>query len=291
MTGFPRDVDHEVGSTRIEASSERVVAVTDGAELVSLLAVGRPPIGFGQRNPISPWIAAARGADPAIERYDLVGSEVNFEVMARWRPDVIVGQVGFVTADTIGDYSAIAPTVATQSVDWRVSLAQVARTIGAEDRAQQVADELETRIIEVAEAVAGIADLRFAWLHPFNDGSFFISYANSAAGLLIADLGLRPLPAPPAPTAGAAVDERGSIPAEQVGGIDADAFVLFDYTDDQVALQQAEASPLWANLPAVQAGRVVKLDLDTSRAAGRGSVLGIPVLLDAIERTLPGLAG
>ncbi len=38
--GFPRSVDHELGRTVIKAPPERIGAVTDGAELQTLLALG-----------------------------------------------------------------------------------------------------------------------------------------------------------------------------------------------------------------------------------------------------------
>lgn len=191
---------------------------------------------------------------PADDLVVLENLDVNVEQVVALRPDLIVARYSNIS-DAVDQLTRVAP------------------------------------LVPVATDGPWRTDLRFAWLLPQEDGSFIELFANSTAGLLVADLGLRPLTAPPAQTAGAAVEDNGPINAEQVGGIDTDAIVLFDYTDDQLALQQAEASQLWANLPAVQAGRVVKLDLDTSNAAGRRSVLSIPVLLDAIERTFPGLAG
>ena len=69
---FPRDVVHEVGSTTIGVKPSRVVAVTDGGELASLLALGVRPVGFGQRNdPLEPWIAEALGDSAGVETYML----------------------------------------------------------------------------------------------------------------------------------------------------------------------------------------------------------------------------
>ena len=167
-SGFPRTVGHAVGSTVIEAKPERIVAATDGAELAALLALGVKPIGFGQRNdPLTPWIAEAGGDDPAIERYELA-SDTNFEVLAGWRPDVIVGQYGFVTQETIDAYSRVAPTVATDFVDWRTSLRQVAATVGADDRAEELIAELDAEIAAAGERLAGTA-LRMAWVFGYPD--------------------------------------------------------------------------------------------------------------------------
>ena len=49
-----------------------MVALTDGGELASLLAIGVRPVGFGQRNdPVEPWIAEALGDDAGVETYTL----------------------------------------------------------------------------------------------------------------------------------------------------------------------------------------------------------------------------
>jgi iron complex transport system substrate-binding protein len=284
--GFPRTVEHEVGSTTIDARPERIVSATDGAELASLLALGVQPVGFGQRNdPLTPWIADAGGDDPAIERYELA-SETNFEVLAAWRPDVIVGQFGFVTAETIDDYSAIAPTVSTSFVGWRTSLRQTAEAVGAEDRAEEVIAELEAEIAAAGERLAG-TDVTMRWLFAFPD---YLGQLNdqSPIGALLTEMGLPTLA--PQVVAGEAADE---IVAEALGDAvaPADAIVVLKFEDApgeglEVLAQQA----LFASAATVTAGRVVELGADDSNAAYFDSALTVRRNLELIERVLADLA-
>jgi len=279
--GFPRTVDHELGRTRIDAPPQRVLAVTDGAELASLLALGVRPVAYGPRGELAPWLRAAGAADlPSYGNPE----EPNYEAIAAQRPDLIVGQLGFVTNETFEDFSAIAPTVATQSVAWRVSLDQTARAVGAQRRARERRTAVEARLGDAARALRPLADRTVAWLAPRPDGEIGERLANSTIGLLWTDLGLPALPAPPRQSPGEAVEDVRELSAERLGEVDADVIGLLNYVGEgEAAVRLMEKNPLWERLPAVRAGRVVELSPDASKAAGRGSVLSIPFLVDELQ--------
>jgi iron complex transport system substrate-binding protein len=284
--GFPRTVNHAVGSTVIETRPVRVVAATDGGDLASLLALGITPIGFGQRNdPLTPWIADAGGGDPAIERYELA-SDTNFEVLASWRPDVIIGQYGFVTEDTISAYSAIAPTIATSFVGWRTSLRETAGAVGEDARAAALIAELEAEIAATADRLAGTA-LQMRWLFGYPD---YFGQLNdrSPIGALLTEMGLPTLPAQV--VSGEAADQ---IFPEQLGDIlaGADAVIVLDFDDPpgdggDVLAQQA----LYANSEVVRGGRFVDLGVEDSNAAYFDSVLTVRRNLALIERVITQLS-
>lgn len=279
---FPKTVEHAVGSTVIEARPTRIVAATDGGDLASLLALGIDPVGFGQRNdPLTPWIAEAGGGKPSIERYELA-SDTNFEVIAAWRPDVIIGQYGFVTEETISSYSAIAPTIATSFVGWRTSLRQVAAAVGEEARAEEIIVELEAEIAEAAERLAG-TELRMRWMFGFPN---YLGQLNdlSPIGALLTEMNLPTLPAQV--VEGEAADE---IVAEQIGDVlaDADAVVVLDFEDpagDGTAVLGDQA--LYANAAVVREGRTLELGVDESNAAYFDSVLTVRRNLALIERVI-----
>lgn len=282
VTGFPRTVEHAVGSTVIEAKPERIVAATDGAELAALLALGVKPVGFGQRNdPLTPWIAEAGGDDRAIERYELA-SDTNFEVLAGWRPDVIVGQYGFVTEETIDAYSRVAPTVATNFVDWRTSLRQVAAAVGADDRGEELIAELDAEIAAAGERLAG-SSVRMAWVFGYPD---YYGQLNdrSPIGALLTEMGLPTLAAQV--TAGEAADQIFPESLD-VALADVDAVIVLDF-EDPVGDGQAALSTqaLYTNAAAVQAGRVIELGVDDSNAAYFDSILTVRRNLGLIERVL-----
>ena len=280
--GFPKTVFHAVGSTRIEAQPERIVAATDGAELAALLALGIQPIGFGQRNdPLRPWIAEAGGDDAAIEKYELT-EETNFEALAGWDPDIIIGQVGFVTTENIGEYTAIAPTVATSFVGWRESLRQVANAVGASDRADEIIAELDAEIAAVGERLAGTT-VSTRWLFGFTG---YLGQLNdrSPIGALLTEMNLPGLPAQIA--AGEAVDE---ISGENIGTAlaDADAVVILEFEDPAGASEKVlRENPLFERAEAVADDRVISLAVDESNAAYFDSVLTVRRNLELIERVL-----
>lgn len=280
--GFPRTVEHAAGSTLIERAPQRIVAATDGAELAALLALGLSPVGFGQRNdPLTPWIEQAGGGAADIERYELAG-EPNFEVLSGWRPDVIVGQYGFVTEDTIDAYSAIAPTVSTSFVGWRTSLRQVAAAVGADDRAEELIAELGADIAATGERLAG-ASVQMRWMFGYPD---YLGQLNdqSPIGALLTEMGLTTLPAQVA--AGEAADQ---IFPERLGDVlaDADAVVILDFEDPAGdGSASLDEQPLYANSPAVSAGRVVELGVEESNAAYFDSVLTVRRNLALIERVI-----
>jgi iron complex transport system substrate-binding protein len=279
---FPRDVAHEVGTTTIGAKPARIVAVTDGAELAGLLALGVRPVGFGQRNdPLEPWIAEALGDGAGTETYALE-SDPNFEVMASWRPDVIVGQYGFVTEETISQFQAVAPTVSTSFIDWRTSLRQVAQAIGADADAERVITELEAEITASKERLAGKGK-QMRWFFGFPDyyGQF---NDQSPIGKLLTELGLPTLPAQIAP--GEAVDQV--LPENLGAALDgAEALVIVDFEDpegdgDAELMKQ----PLFADAEVVTAGKVLEIGVDDSNGAYFDSALTIRRNLALIERVL-----
>lgn len=284
VAGYPRTVRHEAGETVLDRPAPRVVSVTDGAELGALLALGVPPAAFGQRNdPLLPWIAAAGGTDPALERFP-IDSEIDVERLAALRPDVILGQYGFVTDDNIGTLQGIAPTVATSFVDWRESLRQVAETTGTEDRAREVLADVEARIDAAAGRLADLAGIRVAVISVFSGGEVYALNADSPAGEVLARFGAAPLPA--AETPGEAVN---AVSAELVGTVlDADVALVQLFDDDRGGYDALRASGVLDATTAYRAGRVVELSGVDSQALYFSSVLTLPWCTDVLERSVRG---
>ena len=266
--GFPRTVEHELGETEVAARPQRVVCATDGGELCSLLALGATPVGFGQRNdPLRPWV---RDLADGVESYPLT-EETDFERLAVWQPDLLLVQEGFATADTLADYSALAPSVATSFIDWRDNLRQVASAIGAEDRATALDAEADAAVEALAAALPpAAAGLRVRAVTAFGDGSIYQLNADSPAGKIAAALGLGAMP--PADTAGEAVS---MLSEELLTQADGDLLLLLHFGPEDDATDALAASPLFATLGAAQAGRVVDLTEDESESLYFDSVLTV----------------
>jgi iron complex transport system substrate-binding protein len=277
---FPRTVKHELGETTIPARPQRVVAVTDGAELASLLALGVTPVGFGQRNePLRPWLAE-RGA-ASVPSYRLAGDEVSFERMASWRPDLIVVQAGFATKENLARYSSVAPTVVTSFVDWRASLRQVAEATGTTAKADELVAATAAAVERTKAALAGRPGLKVQAVTVFDGPEVYRLNAASPLGKLAPQLGLAPFPAQQ--TTGEAVE---SLSLEKLPEIDADVLLVQDFGRGRAAYEQLKQRDIWKRIPAVKAGRVVELTVEESDASYFDSVLTVPRNLDMLANRL-----
>lgn len=275
---FPRTVKHELGETTITAPPERVVAATDGGELCSLLALGVRPVGFGQRNkPLRPWLGDKAAG---IETYDLSGGETSFERLAAWRPDLLLVQNGFATADNLSKFSAVAPTVATSFVDWRANLRQVGEAVGRAADAVRLEKAADDEVAAAKERFAKVAGLKVRAVTAFDDGSVYLLNDHSPLGKLAPALGLAPFPAQR--TKGEAVD---TVSLEQLDLLDGDVLLVqhFGKGDGTPALKQRD---VFKRLPVVTKGKLVDLSEDESHASYFDSVLTISLNVAMLEKHL-----
>jgi iron complex transport system substrate-binding protein len=277
---FPRVVKHELGETKIPTKPERVVAVTDGGELASLLALGVEPVGFGQRNdPLTPWIKAAGG--DKLESYDLAGTEVSFERIAAWKPDLILVQAGFATKENLAQYSALAPTVVTSFIDWKDNLRQVSEATGTTERAAELIAENDAAVEDAAKALAGSKGLKVQAVTVFEGPEIYRLNDASPLGKLAPSLGLAPFPA-----AGAEGEAVDTVSLEKLTEIDADVLLVQTFDEGDAPYQALKEQEIWKRIPAVKAGKVIELTPDESQASYFDSVLTVPLNLQMLQDRL-----
>jgi iron complex transport system substrate-binding protein len=272
-------VQHELGSTSLDAAPQRVVCGTDGGELCSLLALGLKPVGYGRRqDPTPTWL---EGLVDGVDSYDLSGGESNFERIAAWAPDLLLVQKGFATTETLPRFTDIAPTVATSFADWRANLRQVGQAVGLEDRATALEAEKDALVQAAKDRLgASAAGLRVNFMMAFDDGSIYVLNEQSPAGKIAAALGLAPLPAPA--TEGEVAD---TLSPERLSTVDGDLLVLLHFGDGDGAPALQEKS-VYQDLAAVRAGKVVDLTLDESDALYFDSVLTVEPNVALLERLI-----
>ncbi|MEM7287229.1 MAG: ABC transporter substrate-binding protein [Actinomycetota bacterium] len=283
---YPVTIEHDLGAATVEAMPERIVAITDQGELAALLALGVQPVAFGQRIPGEvDYLAAAGAYDPAIQVFDS-SAEVNFEELATFAPDLIVGQIGFITPDTLATFEAIAPTIPIGFDDWREGLLDVGAAIDDVAAAESKIAELEALIAGFPDRVS-FAEGRSVSVALGFPGFGIYQFTNeSITGVLLGDAGLVPLPEP------TGEDRNGNqLSLEQISLIDGEGLIVMDFEGASMgggsaALEFWEAQPLWPSLPAVQGDRVAVWFGGDAAASTFANALTIPVLLDAIEETL-----
>lgn len=133
-SGFPVTIDHKYGSTTIPGEPRRVLSL-GYQEHDTIFALGVEPIAvrywYGDEDDvIFPWAEEAAGdADPEI----LNMPELDFEKIASFEPDLLLGLYSGITAEDYEKLSAIAPTVtqADDYVDYGTPWQQATLTIGA----------------------------------------------------------------------------------------------------------------------------------------------------------------
>ncbi|MPQ97080.1 ABC transporter substrate-binding protein [Modestobacter sp. I12A-02628] len=282
--GFPRDVDHELGTTEVQAAPQRVVCATDGGELCSLLALGVTPVGFGQRNdPLRPWV---RDLAAGVDTYPL-DAETDFERLAVWQPDLLLVQEGFATEDTYPDYTALAPTIATSFIDWRANLRQVGDAVGRPEEAAALEQQKDDAVAALAAALpAGARGLRVNAMATFGDGTVYVLNADSPAGKIAEALGLAPLP--PADTAGEAVN---LVSTELLSVVDGDLLLRLHFGADDDGTDQLATTGVYQALGVVQAGAVVDLTEDESQQLYFDSVLTVEPNAELLSRLATDTAG
>ncbi|MGH9153611.1 MAG: ABC transporter substrate-binding protein [Acidimicrobiales bacterium] len=252
---FPRTIRHAMGETRIERAPLRVVTLDTG-ELDTAVELGVKPVG-----------TVDYGADglpayfkPAeIDGVEVVGTiqAPNLEAIARLRPDVILSSKLRHEA-LYGQLSQIAPTVFAErvGVTWKQNFDLFAQALGREEQAAATRARYAQRLGEINKALPlprpSVSVVRVM------TGNVRLYQRANFLGVLLTDLGF---PRPDSQNVDDFAAEIGLEQLEQAGG-DVIVVAVFDKLKNANA-EAVLSSPLWRQLPAVQAGRVHTVDDQT----------------------------
>ncbi|MBW0101290.1 iron-siderophore ABC transporter substrate-binding protein [Pseudonocardia sp. KRD291] len=275
---FPVTLNHAFGATTIPAEPRRVVAVglNDSDFLLSLgvVPVGSREFtgGFDWEN--RAWAQQSLGGQkpPA-----LIGTEVPVEQIASLKPDLILGVYSFLDKTTYEALSKIAPTVAqstpdgTDAAPWPEQMRITGQAVGRTQQADEVIAATRTKFDDAKAAHPAFAgrSLKMDFVvggTPINLGT------DDLRAQLFAGLGFR-VPA-----------DTQNLSREQQGQLDADVLVVMGRSR-----AEAMADPVFANIPAVRAGRVAFLGGYTTEFAGAlgfSSPLSLPYAIDSVAPKL-----
>lgn len=280
--GFPRNVDHVLGSTSIPTRPERIVTLGDQEDFENLLAMGVTPVLYGDTgryaNPPHPWVDP-----PALPSHKLTGITVNLEQVASAAPDLIIGRKGYV--EKIQDQlNVIAPTVAVDlnTTSWRRSLEIVGQATGLEAEAERA--RLDTEAAARA-ASQGMPDLRGAiirYASPLG-GKLWVYGEDYSVGQVWKEIGVT--------FTGIGAGGQQSVSYEQINVLaDADILILFDA--DSAELDALLMSPLMRWIGAAREGRMERVRPPIPRGIGAPSVLSMrwafPQLAELVKRAAAG---
>lgn len=282
-----RRVDHPLGFAEVPVDAQRIIALTGTEELDALAALGVAPIAAAE---LEQGIGFSPGAARLLgdSEVTMLGTrrEIDLEVVAAQRPDLILGTEGWL-AEVYDQLSAIAPTV---SIDGYTGAAQILRDVAAAlgrgDAAEEAIAAVEADVDGLVEAAdEALEGLTYCLVKPFPEDGEYGLYQLPDIDDILQRLGMTRREAQMA----LFTDDSGyaAISTEQVDIIDTDVVLLFGYDEpaDAAAIQTMLADPLFARLPAAQRGTVFSVD---SASWYFYSVLAVSeVVADLQDRIIP----
>ncbi|TFV52742.1 iron-siderophore ABC transporter substrate-binding protein [Blastococcus sp. TF02A_35] len=254
--GFPRTVEHAMGSTEIPSEPERVV-VLDTGELDSVLSLGVTPVGAVTTSVSDGFLSYL--ADDA-EDVEVVGTiaEPDLEAIAALEPDLILSNK--VRHEALyGQLSQIAPTVFAERVGavWKENLLLDALALGREEEARSALEEYEADAAALGEDLGDPSGTTVSALR-FVEGTIRVYTGQSFIGTVLADIGLDQLELPTDQ-----VPTFAELSPEELTQADADLVLYSSYgpaTDS--GEQSVVAGPLWPRLTAVAEQRAYAVEDD-----------------------------
>ncbi|MGI9000069.1 MAG: ABC transporter substrate-binding protein [Pseudonocardia sp.] len=214
-SGFPVTVAHKYGSTTITAEPRRVVTVgfTDPDYVLPL---GVQPVAitdwYGDYpQGVWPWALDALGdANPAVMPRPQ-DDKLNFELIASFQPDLIIGSYTGMTKEEYERASRLATTVAQSGeypdylTPWQVTMRTFGATFGSSARAEELIAGVESRFEAVRREHPEFAGTQLIVAERFDPATTYIRTGKEPQNALFTELGFTQ----PAPIAALLVDEDG----------------------------------------------------------------------------------
>jgi iron complex transport system substrate-binding protein len=247
--GFPRTVDHVMGSTEIPDKPVRIVAL-DQTFVDAAFTLDVPLAAFTDISPNAERLPAylsefrnTLGKD-AVSLGDL--DNPNLEKLASLRPDLILS-AKIRHEELYDELSQIAPTVFSETTGptWKENLRLLAEALGEEAIAEERIDRYEARARAVGDAIR-VKEGR----NPTISLIRFLGQENrlyqkaSFSGIVLEDAGLARPPSQDVDGFAVAVSE------ERIPDADADRiyYTVFDLEEARGARERFLANPLWGQL-------------------------------------------
>lgn len=265
-TGETRTITHGQGTVEVPADPQRIVSV-GYEEQQMILHFGKIPIMVRDytegTQPFGTWpwdIEYLEGTEPEVFADDLP-----YERIAALEPDLIMAVNGGLEGDQYERLSEIAPTVAEPvgygpwDAPGSVQFLAVGAVFGMEAEAQQMLDETDARLAEVAAAHPEWADMTAAtltiWPPVINADT-----TEHVRGQLMEGLGFKPITEDLLPFE----DGSPAVPLEQIDLLDkVDILLWMDFEGTASAIKDI---PLRDALTAHQEGREVYVGSDQAAA-------------------------
>jgi iron complex transport system substrate-binding protein len=280
---YPLHITDAFGTVTIDQAPKRVVTYgyTDADPM---LALGTIPVGLLQWIPqwkhgVGTWAEAdLRGATPDI----YAGSEIDFEGVAKSRPDLILAVTYSFRKSDYEKLAKIAPVVTTPGgypdwgTPWQAATTQIGAALGKSEQAKQLVSDTEAKFARAKSDHPHFAGKEVLIVAPDTNGKMAVFAPTDTRGRFATSLGF---------TQPAAIKKLtgksfyGDVSEERYDLLDVDALLVM--TDSAKAGAALEKSPQFQALKVVKEGRaIVTNDIELNMAISSSSVLSIPYALD-----------
>lgn len=221
----------------------------------TLMLLGVKPVGAnGAENYIATW--------DAFEGYDVSGvtdigsSEINMEAVVALEPDLILTQVADVNNIDIANYEAIANTAVfgvETKMDWRLSLREIGKLLGLEEKAEEVIEEFETQLAESRERLNQLdSEQTVMQMSLMGEGRYFITYREDLYGE--SGLGLK------TPEGYTTEYSYQQISIEAIVDMNPDVIFINVFDGDEAIYDALAETDLWQSLDAYKNDKVYRID-------------------------------
>jgi iron complex transport system substrate-binding protein len=284
---FPVTIEHQYGSTTITEAPQRVLAL-GYTEQDFLLSLGVQPIAvrywYGdETNAIFPWAQdKLQGETPPV--LNMAFGALNYEAILELQPDLISAVTAGITEEEYELLSQIAPTI-TQTSDyisfgmpWQETTTMIGEAVGKSAEAQRVVAETEALFAEARANNPNFAGKTIAVAYYYTD-KYGIYTDQDSRARFFTDLGFV---IPDELTSLAGESFYADISTERLDLLEQDVIAIVNLQFIEGGREGLNAQPLFADLSAVQEGRVVYLEEQAENALGFSSPLSLPYALNAV---------
>ena len=265
---FPITVTSALGDATITSEPQRVVTWGWGSTEAAI-AVGVYPVAVSEQRwtagagNLVPWVKDAYDkagvAHPAVLTDDASGATVPYEQIVAARPDLILAPYSGLTQEQFDTLKAIAPVVAYPDGPWTTSWDDViritAKALGRSAAGDAVLKNIDTFLADQKAAHPEFAGVTFAGIWD-GDGSVSVYTPRDSRVGILEKVGLKI-----APSVSALDTSKGgffyNLSYEKLDQLTADFVIVYGASEADV--DASLAKPALQAIPAVKAGRVVKV--------------------------------
>lgn len=258
-----RIVNHAMGQAKVPINPQRVVVLAAGLDTVLSLEIN--PVGSTQVP--GKYVGGDDYLNNRLGRIESVGhpDKPNLETIAALEPDLILGAKGWGSQNNYRLLSQIAPTVIAEvetSGDWKEMLNKYAEALGKTVKAEQILADYHARIEDFQAQMGDRLRTTEVSLVRVLQNGLSIYLEDTSCGAIVADAGL------PRPLYQTNSSNTFSMEIGKETFYKADGDVIFVWAfagnpevakEEQSALKQLKADPLWLGLNAVRQDAVYEV--------------------------------